>query len=69
MKKVLKALALYLKDWKNLLAHTLIGVAILAAALFIPVKPVYRIIILAAVVTFNIIRMRVSKNKTAAEQQ
>jgi len=51
----------YLKDWKNLLAHTVIGVLILCVAFFLPVKPIYRIIILILVVVFNIIRMKISK--------
>ena len=51
----------YLKDWKNLLAHTLIGIGILLIAFFIPVNPFYRVLLLAAVVTFNLIRMNHAK--------
>ena len=51
----------YLKDWKNLLAHTLICVGILLVAFVIPVKPVYRVLLLVAVVGFNLIRMNHSK--------
>ncbi|MBI9043518.1 MAG: hypothetical protein JEZ06_03480 [Anaerolineaceae bacterium] len=57
----LKPLWNYLKDWKNLLAHTLVGVGIVLVALVIPVKPVYRIIILIVIVAFNIMRMRHTK--------
>ncbi len=61
MKKVLKAVWNYLKDWKNLLTHGLIGVVILVVALVIPVAPIYRILILVGVVGFNIIRMNHAK--------
>lgn len=59
--EILNAIWTYLKDWKNLLSHALIGVGILLAAFFIPVQPVYRIVILVAVVVFNLIRMNHSK--------
>lgn len=61
MKKFLNGLWEYLKDWKNLLAHTLIGVGILLVAFLIPVKPLYRVLILVAVVGFNLIRMNHEK--------
>lgn len=67
--RILRALAAYLTDWKNLLAHTLVGVAILAVAWFLPVKPLYRGIILCAVVGLNILRMRLSEKKHPAESQ
>ncbi len=59
--KVLKGILNYLKDCKNLLAHALIGVAILLVAFFIPVAPIYRVLILVVVVAFNLIRMNHSK--------
>lgn len=59
--KIITAILNYLKDWKNLLVHALIGVAILMAAFVIPVKPIYRILILILVVLFNIVRMNHSK--------
>ena len=59
--KIINAIWSYLKDWKNLLVHALIGVAILLAAFVIPVKPIYRIIILLAAIGFNIIRMNHTK--------
>jgi sterol desaturase/sphingolipid hydroxylase (fatty acid hydroxylase superfamily) len=61
--KVLRWIWVYLKDWKNLLTHTLVGVAILLVALYLPVKPFYRIIFLVIVVAFNIVRMRFSKKR------
>lgn len=61
--KALNGLWNYLKDWKNLLTHALIGVGILLVAFLIPVKPVYRIGILILVVIFNLLRMRFEKKK------
>ncbi|MFH0894583.1 MAG: hypothetical protein V2A54_09110 [Bacteroidota bacterium] len=66
--KVLRWLWLYLKDWKNLLAHTMIGVAILLVAFYLPVRLEYRIGILVLVVAFNVIRMRISKKKSDSKK-
>jgi len=59
--KIINGIWNYLKDWKNLLVHALIGIAILLAAFVIPVKPIYRILILLAVIGFNLIRMNHTK--------
>lgn len=59
--KVLESIWKYLKDWKNLLAHSLIGIAILLVAFFIPVAPIYRVLLLVAVIAFNLIRMNHAK--------
>lgn len=59
--KILKAIWTYLKDWKNLLTHGLIGVVIVVVALVIPVAPIYRVGILVLVVGFNLIRMNHAK--------
>ena len=61
MKKILGGIWGYVKDWRNLLTHSLIGVAILAVAFFMPVQPVYRVLLLAAVIAFNLIRMNHAK--------
>jgi diacylglycerol kinase len=67
--KVGKGIWSYLKDWKNLLAHTLVGVALLLIALFLPVKPVFRIVILLLVVCFNMLRMQLAKSKERTDDQ
>jgi hypothetical protein len=67
MRKLLNYIWLYLKDWRNLLAHSLIGVLILSVAFFIPVEPIYRISLLILIVGFNILRMRYSKRKQKKE--
>ena len=40
LSKTLNAIWTYIKDWKNLLAHTLVGLLILAIGLALPIKPV-----------------------------
>ncbi len=65
MKKVLSAIWNYLKDWKNLLVHAVIGTGILLIAFFLPVKPLYRIPVLIVVIGLNILRMRLEKRRKA----
>ncbi len=66
--KVLKAVWNYLKDWKNLLTHGLIGVGIVVVALVIPVPPIYRLVFLVLAVGFNLIRMNHAKRFLPANQ-
>ena len=61
--KILKFIWAYLKDWKNWLTHSIIGILILLIAFYLPIKPIYRVILLVFVVSFNIIRMRLEKVK------
>ena len=66
MKKLFSGLVEYMKDPKNLLVHGIIGVAILFAAVFLPVSTWIRVVFLVIVVGFNIIRMTIEKKgKTA----
>ena len=67
--KILKYIWIYLKDWKNWLTHSIIGVLILLVAFYLPVKPIYRVIILALVVSFNILRMRLEKAKRSRDNK
>lgn len=66
MKKVFEASWTYLKDWRNLLSHALVGFAILAVGLFLPVQPVYRVVILLLIVGFNLVRMKLTEKKEDA---
>ncbi len=68
MKKVLKSIWAYLKDWRNWLSHGLVGVGILAVGLLLPVKPIYRIILLFLIIGFNITRMKLSEKKEEETQ-
>ncbi|NPV02745.1 MAG: hypothetical protein HPY53_15335 [Brevinematales bacterium] len=69
MEKFLNGITAYLKDWKNWLVHGIIGVAILLAAVFLPVTPLFRILFLAAVAAFNIIRMSIGKKNKPARAE
>lgn len=42
MNRIIKGLKKYLTDWKNLLTHSIVGVVILAVALFAPISPYIR---------------------------
>lgn len=67
MKAIIGAIAAYLRDWKNLLVHAVIGIGILVFALVLPVSVPVRIAILAAVVLLNVIRMRLDKKRRTEE--
>lgn len=69
MKKVLLAIVEYLKDWKNWVVHSIIGIAILCVAFFLPVRPLYRIAILLVVISLNVLRMRLEKKKRERTQE
>lgn len=58
MNRIIKGIKSYLTDWKNLLTHTIVGIIILAIALFAPVSPYLRLAFVVAVVVFNVIRMK-----------
>jgi thiol:disulfide interchange protein len=58
MKSFFKKVWEYLKDWKNLLGHTLVGVAIILVSAVLPLPWWARLIILAAIIVFNIFRER-----------
>jgi hypothetical protein len=63
MNKIFEGVVNYLKDWKNILSHSIVGVLILVLGLALPVPPIYRIGILLTIVALNIVRMRMSERK------
>ncbi len=65
MKIIIEFLWRYLKDWKNLLAHAVVGILILAVGLYLPVKPVYRILLMIVIIVLNTFRMKRKKVKKA----
>ena len=69
MNKTLNAIWAYLKDWKNLLAHALVGFLILAIGLALPIKPIYRIILLVVVIVLNTLRMKMGEKKKVEESK
>lgn len=65
--KTLNIIWTYLKDWKNLLAHALVGLLILVIGLALPIKPIYRIILLVVVIVLNTMRMKWRENNKKKE--
>ncbi|ADL58199.1 hypothetical protein FVF72_01535 [Methanothermobacter sp. KEPCO-1] len=58
MRRVFRGIREYLTDWKNLLTHTVVGVLILAVAVYAPVSPYVRMGFVGCVVGFNVVRMK-----------
>jgi len=48
----------YLKNWKNLLGHALLGIAIIVVSAILPIPWWARVIVLVVLVVFNIFRER-----------
>lgn len=70
--KIFVGLFTYLKNWKNLAIHSLIGIALLLFALKAPIPAWIRILVLVLVVIFNVTRTRLEKKhkeKTVTDQQ
>jgi hypothetical protein len=63
MKNITKAVIDYLKDWKNLLFHAIVGVVLVVVALYLPVNVHIRIAIFLAVIAFNVFRKRLLPNQ------
>jgi hypothetical protein len=68
LKNLGRAVWAYVGNWKNLLTHTLIGVGIIAIAVFMPVRPIIRVAILVLVVSANVLRMRLERRAKAARE-
>jgi len=66
LKKIAKAVWTYLKDWKNLLSHALVGVALIVVPLAQPLPAWGRILAFVAIVLANTLRMRLAKKRAAA---
>jgi membrane protein implicated in regulation of membrane protease activity len=67
IKKVFKEIAAYLADWRNWVAHSIIGIAIVCLMVFLPVAPWIRFCLFIAIVTFNVFRMRRSRKKKSGQ--
>jgi Flp pilus assembly protein TadB len=59
----------YLCNWRNLLTHGLLGVALLVAAIWAPINPWLKMVIIACLVCFNVWRMRSRKAKQQVSKQ
>ncbi len=60
---ILRGLKAYLCNWRNLLGHALLGVLFVAAAIWVPVPWWVKLIVIACLIAFNIVRMRLSAKK------
>ena len=58
----------YLTDWRNLLGHALLGVGFVVIAVWAPIHIWLKLVIIAVLITFNILRMRNKNKKSIAEE-
>lgn len=63
IKTIFKAIGSYLGNWKNLLTHAVIGLALLLFALKAPLPALWRMVVLLAVIVLNILRSRHERKK------
>lgn len=66
MGSVFRGAKAYLSDWRNWVTHGLVGLGFLALAIWAPVDWRIKLVVIAIVVTFNVIRMRRAAAKKAA---
>lgn len=64
-----KGLKAYLTDWKNLLGHALIGIILVVFTIWAPVPGWIRILVLLAVIGFNVWRMNRNKKDADAKEE
>jgi hypothetical protein len=62
----LRGLAAYLSNWKNLLSHALVGIALVAIPLILPLPAIGRVGVFVAIVVLNLMRMRWDRRRKAA---
>ena len=67
-RRVWSELKAYLTDWRNLLGHALLGVVFVVIAVWAPISLWLKLIIIAALITFNVLRMRNKNKKNTAEE-
>ena len=58
----------YLTDWRNLLGHALLGVCFVVIAVWAPINIWLKLVIIAVLITLNILRMRNKNKKSIAEE-
>lgn len=66
--RVWSGLKAYLTDWRNLLGHALLGVVFVVIAVWAPIALWLKLIIISALITFNVLRMRNKNKKNTAEE-
>jgi len=58
----------YLTDWRNLLGHALLGVVFVVVAVWAPITLWLKLIIIALLITLNVLRMRNKNKKKEAKE-
>jgi diacylglycerol kinase len=67
-RRVWQGLKAYLTDWRNLLGHALLGVVFVVVAVWAPITFWLKLVIIAALITFNVLRMRIKNQKKSAKE-
>ncbi len=69
IKKAWGGLKDYLKDWRNLLGHALLGILFVVLAIWVPVNIWVKLAIIACLIAFNIIRMCRKASKASEDNK
>jgi hypothetical protein len=65
IRSALRGLGAYLSDWKNLLTHSLVGIALVVLPLALPLPALGRAGVFLAIVCLNLLRMRWDRRRKA----
>lgn len=68
LRRVWQGLKAYLTDWRNLLGHALLGVVFVVVAIWAPITLWLKLVIIAVLITFNVLRMRLKNKNTQAKE-
>jgi Flp pilus assembly protein TadB len=68
LSRIWSGLKAYLTDWRNLLGHALLGVVFVVVAVWAPITLWLKLLIIAALITFNVLRMRNKNQKKSAKE-
>ncbi len=66
--KILGGILSYLKDWKNLLGHSLLGIILLVLAIWAPINIWIKLAGMACLIVFNVFRMHRKARKTSLQE-
>jgi len=68
LRRIWQGLKAYLTDWRNLLGHALLGVVFVVVAVWAPITLWVKLVIIAVLITFNVLRMRIKNQKKSAKE-
>jgi hypothetical protein len=63
---IARGLKAYLTDWKNLVSHGIVGIALVALPALLPLPLHARIAVFVAIIALNALRMKLSKRGQGA---